>query len=72
MSDEPFIPSQPHLMSPVRARNLARHYKGFAIALRQGGYEAEADKADSDSLWWMNYAIALSRIPPGAIDDDGR
>ena len=51
MSDEPFLPMQPSLMSPLRARNLARYYKGFATALRADGYTAEANQAERDSAW---------------------
>ena len=69
MSDEPFLPPQPNLMSAKRARDLARHYKGFAISLRADGYNAEANQAERESLWYLNYAIALSQIPPGKIDD---
>jgi hypothetical protein len=72
MSDEPFLPHQPQLMSAVRARNLARHFKGFAINLRNDGFTVEANQAERDAQWWLNYAIALSQIPPGAVDDDGR
>jgi len=38
-------------MSPLRARNLARYYKGFATALRADGYTAEANQAERDSAW---------------------
>jgi hypothetical protein len=71
MSDEPFLPMQPALMSPLRARNLARYYKGFATALRADGYTTEANQAERDAHWWLNYALALSQIPPGAIDRNG-
>jgi hypothetical protein len=69
MSDEPFLPMQPQLMSAVRARNLARHYKGFANALRAEGFTVEANQAERDSNWWLAYALALSQIPPGRVDD---
>jgi len=69
MSDEPrYIPQQPALMSAVRARNLARLYKGFADALRADGHTRLADQAMRDSQWWMTYAVALSQIPPGSVD----
>jgi hypothetical protein len=68
MSDEPFLPPMPELMSALRARNLSRHYKGFADSLRRSGYVAEANQAERDAHWWMSYAVALSQIPPGAID----
>ena len=58
----------PPLMPPVRARNLARRYKGFAETLRYEGYAREADLADRDAQWWLTYAISLSQTPPGAIE----
>jgi len=66
MSDEPIVPAQPPLMSAVKARNLGRLYKGFADALRADGHGALANQAERDSQWWLNYARALSQIPPGA------
>jgi hypothetical protein len=68
MSDIPDIPYQPALVSAIRARNLARIYKGLAVQLRAENFTAEARLAENDSQWWLNYAIALSQIPPGAID----
>jgi hypothetical protein len=71
MSDDPFT-NRPQLMSAVRARDLARHFKGFAESLRRDSFTAEANQAERDAHWWLNYAIALSQIPPGRVDDDGR
>jgi len=70
MSDEPTprFPQLPPLMSAVKARNLARLYHGFAEALREDGHTRLADQAMRDSQWWMTYAVALSQIPPGAVD----
>jgi hypothetical protein len=68
MSD---IPDQPPLVSAVKARNVARLYKGLADALRADGITAQANAADRQSQWWMTYAIALSQIPPGRVDMDG-
>jgi hypothetical protein len=70
MSDDPF-PAQPALMSAIRARNLARLYKGFADALRQDRHERLALQAERDAQWWITYAVALSQTPPGAIDKEG-
>lgn len=67
MSDEPF-PRRPALMSAVRARNLARIYKGLASELRREDYTDEAEQAERDALWWINFAISLSQTPPGASD----
>jgi hypothetical protein len=70
MSGEPFmLPETPPLMSAVRARNLARSYKGFADHIRSLGDTAGANDADRRSAWFMAYAIALSQIPPGRIDE---
>lgn len=69
MSD---IPDQPPLVSAAKARNVARLYKGLADALRADGINAEANTAERQSNWWLNYSIALSQIPPGRIDDEWR
>ena len=71
MSDQP-LPYQPKpLMSAIRARNLSRRYKAFAEHLHASGYGDEADQASREARRWLNHAIALSQIPPGAIDKDG-
>jgi hypothetical protein len=67
MSEASF-PQQLELMSAVRARNLARTYKGLADQLRRDNYRREADLADRDSQWWLTYALSLSQTPPGATD----
>jgi len=69
MSDEP-LPRRPALMSAIRARNLSRIYKGLANELRREAYLAEAEQAERDALWWLNFAISLSQTPPGAVDKD--
>ena len=65
MSD---IPEQPPLVSAIKARNVARLYKGLADALRTDGIVAEANAAERQSNWWLAYSLSLSQIPPGAID----
>jgi len=65
------IPEQPPLMSAVKARNVARLYKGLADGLRRDGLTAMANNAERDSHWWMAYAQALAQIPPGRIDREG-
>jgi hypothetical protein len=72
MSDEPLLPTPVPLMSAVKARNLARECQGMAIHLREAGDTATARLLEQRSAWWLAYAISLSMIPPGAIDDDGR
>lgn len=67
MSDE-FIPPPVPLMSAVKARNLARECQGMANYLREQGATGEANILERRSAWWMAYAIALSQIPPGAVD----
>ncbi len=70
MSDEPFLPPQPALMSAVKARNLARSYKAFADHLREFGDIGGARLAEQQSGWWLAYSIALAQTPPGAIDGE--
>jgi len=62
----PDLPSVP-LMSPVKARDLARSCQGMADHLREQGDAATARILAQRSQWWMAYAIALSQIPPGAV-----
>ena len=71
MSDDPFT-NRPQLMSAMRARNLGRLHKAYAASLREAGDPSGARLAEQDSQWWLTYAIALSQIPPGRVDDDGR
>lgn len=68
MSDEPFLPPSVPLMSAVKARNLARDCQGMANYLREQGETGAAVMLERRSAWWMAYAIALSQIPPGAVD----
>jgi hypothetical protein len=56
-------------MSAVKARNLARECQGMANHLRESGDTGTARILEQRSAWWMAYAIALSQIPPGRIDD---
>ena len=72
MSDEPFLPPAVPLMSAVKARNISRSCAGMANYLREQGETGTARLLDQRSAWWMAYAISLSQIPPGAVDDDGR
>ena len=58
-------------MSAVKARDAARGYKGLADHLRDAGAVAEANRLERQSQWWLAYAVALSQIPPGAIDPEG-
>lgn len=72
MSDGPFLPPSVPLMSAVKARNLARDCQGMANHLRAQGVESGTVRLlEQRSAWWLNYAIALSQIPPGAIEPEG-
>jgi hypothetical protein len=71
MTEDPFT-NRPQLMSAVRARDLGRLHKAYAASLREAGDSGGARLAEQESLWWLSYAIALSQIPPGRTDDDGR
>ena len=68
MSD--FLPPQPPLLSAVRARDIGRSYKAFADHIRIMGDAGGARAAETQSQWWLAYAIALSQIPPGATEPD--
>jgi hypothetical protein len=68
MSDEPFLPPSPPLMSAVKARNIARSCAGMANYLREQGDTGTARILDQRSAWWLAYAISLGQTPPGAVD----
>ena len=72
MSDQPFLPPRPPLMSPVRARNLARSHKGMAEHLRAEGDLGGARLSEQQSQWWLAYALVLAQIPPDAPDKSPR
>jgi len=61
VSDEPFHVPMPPMMSPEKARDIARLHKGFADQLRDFGQTAEAARAERQSQWWMTYSIALAQ-----------
>ena len=69
MSDQPFLPPQPPLMSAVKARDIARSCAGMANYLREYGDTGTAQILDQRSTWWLAYAFTLSQVPPGATDD---
>jgi len=69
---EKYLPPAVPLMSAVKARNLARDCQGMANYLREQGATGEANILERRSAWWMAYAIALSQIPPGATDPEGK
>jgi len=66
------LPPPVPLMSAVRARDLARSCKGMADYLREQGDTSAARILDQRSAWWLAYAVALSQIPPGAVEDNGQ
>jgi hypothetical protein len=71
MSDTPFLPPSVPLMSAVKARDLARECQGMANHLRDRGVDRDiAAVLERRSAWWMAYSIALSQIPPGAIEPE--
>ena len=70
-TDDPFLPPMPPLMSPVKARDIARSCQGMADHLRAQGVEATTMRLlEQKSAWWMAYSIALSQIPPGAVKSE--
>lgn len=60
MSDA-FYPPLPPLMTPQRARDIARTLKGSAQQLAELGAAAEARAAERQSEWWLAYALVLDR-----------
>lgn len=62
MSDDRFTLPQAPLMTPERARDVARNYKALAENLTELGAAREAALAMRDSQWWLTYAIALTQI----------
>lgn len=66
MSDEPFtIPPVP-MMTPEKARDIARAYQGLAEQLRE--IDAPLRQIQSEerrSQWWLTYAITLAQTNGG-------
>lgn len=61
MSDEPFTLPPTPMMTPAKARDVARAYKAWSDQLAEMGLPREAGRAARDSQWWMTYAIALAQ-----------
>ena len=61
MSDEPFFPERPRLMSPDKARDIARGHKAMAGLYEFAGDRTGARREQEESLWWLAYAMALSQ-----------
>ena len=61
MSDEPFFPGRPRLMTPEAARDIARGHKALADLYLATGDRVAANRQQQDSVWWMTYALALSQ-----------
>jgi hypothetical protein len=64
MSDEPFMPDRPRLMTPEAARDIARLYKALEASFSDTGDTRAANRAHRDSQWWMTYSLALSQTKP--------
>jgi hypothetical protein len=64
MSDEPFIIPPVPLMTPGRARDVARAYKALADQLNEAGLARQSAAALRDSNWWLTYAITLAQTAP--------
>jgi hypothetical protein len=60
MTDEPFLLPPIPLMTPAKARDVARLYKAQADHLAEFGLQREAALAMRDSQWWRAYSIALA------------
>ncbi len=57
---EPLPPSQIPLMSPDKARDIARGLRWMAVSYTEAGMTREANTAQRDSECWLAYAITLA------------
>jgi hypothetical protein len=58
------------LMTPDRARDIGRAYKGWGNYLQSQGLVVEADHADHDAQWWIAYAVALAQTNQKGASDE--
>jgi hypothetical protein len=65
MSDRFFPPGQPALMSPDKARDIARSFKALAAQFEDAGDDYDAQRMERQSQWWLTYATVLAQTPPG-------
>jgi len=61
MSDEPFFPERPRLMSADKARDIARGHKAMAGLYESAGDRTGQRREQEESLWWLAYALALAQ-----------
>ncbi len=61
MSDEPFFPERPRLMTADKARDIARGHKSMAGLYASAGDRTAARREQEESLWWLAYALALAQ-----------
>lgn len=61
MSEQPrFRIPRPPLMTPEKARDIARSYQGLAEQFAETGAQRSHDRAMRDSQWWLTYALRLA------------
>ncbi len=58
MSD---VPGRPRLMTPEAARDIARGHKALADLYQATGDRIAANRENTESQWWLTYALALSQ-----------
>jgi hypothetical protein len=56
MSDQPFLIP---LMTPDKARDIARAHKWLANSYTEANMRREAATAQRESEWWLAYALTL-------------
>ncbi len=61
MSDEPFFPERPRIMSAAAARDIARGHKALADLYLASGDRIAANRQQQESAWWLTYSLALSQ-----------
>ena len=66
MSESPFPPfDNPALMTPTKARDIARGYKWLSDQLRETGGATAGVFELRQSEWWLRYALVLERTDYG-------
>jgi hypothetical protein len=52
------------LMAPEKAQEIARGLKWLSESYASAGMTRDANRAERDSHWWLNYAQSLAATPP--------
>jgi len=66
--DWPFHPPLPPVMSPQKARDVARRWKWMADSFLADNMRSQATLMLRESEWWLGYALTLEATK----HDDGQ